>query len=144
MVVNKPNKRLVKNKNSNSAHSVLSGKLTLGQKASDKLTLGMGSWWFILFFLVVLAVWMIINAYFLVRYMSGKPFDPYPFILLNLVLSCLSALQAPVILMSQNRQTQKDRVRFEYDYQVNRKAEREIQKLQKDMSFLRRKFGGKK
>ena len=66
--------------------------------------------------------------------------DPYPFILLNLVLSCLAAMQAPVILMSQNRTTERDRARAEYDYQVNRKAEREIEQIQKTLEIIKRKM----
>ena len=84
-----------------------------------------GSWTFILSFLVVLIVWMVVN----VMVLSAKPFDPYPFILLNLVLSCIAALQAPVIMMSQRRQETKDRLRAENDYRVNLKSELEIRQL---------------
>lgn len=102
---------------------------TFGQKAADKLTGFAGSWTFIISFMVFLVIWMIINSYALVRYEAGNPWDPYPFILLNLVLSCLAAIQAPIILMSQNREAQKDRLRAEYDFQVNKKAEREIREI---------------
>ncbi len=108
---------------------------TIGQKAADNLTKWAGSWTFILTFFFFIIIWMSVNAYILVSWEKGNPFDPYPFILLNLVLSCLAAIQAPVILMSQNRQSQKDRLRAEYDYKVNRKAEREnlviLEKLDK-------------
>ncbi|MBU1203603.1 MAG: DUF1003 domain-containing protein [Nanoarchaeota archaeon] len=140
VVVEKMNKK----NTSRDAHPVLGSKLTLGQRAADKLTSGMGSWGFILMFLFFMMIWILINAYFLIIYTKSGAFDRYPFILLNLVLSCLAAIQAPIILMSQNREAEKDRARMNYDYQVNRKAERGIQKLQKDVGFLKRKLGGKK
>lgn len=93
-------------------------KYTYGERLSDKLAKVAGSWVFIITFCVSLIVWIGINVYFLTR-----PFDPYPFILLNLLLSCLAAIQAPIILMSQNRQEDKDRERAENDYKVNLKAE---------------------
>ncbi|MFZ1683483.1 MAG: DUF1003 domain-containing protein [Candidatus Zixiibacteriota bacterium] len=100
-------------------------KLTVGDRISDKVASFGGSWAFIIGFGVVLVVWITANT---VALMS-KPFDPFPFILLNLVLSCVAALQAPVIMMSQNRQEAKDRLRSEHDYQVNLKAEIEIRQL---------------
>lgn len=102
---------------------------TAGQKAADKLTTFAGSWTFIIIFLVFLVIWMLINGYLLIQYKLGEPWDPYPYILLNLVLSCLAAIQAPIILMSQNRQAQKDRIKAEYDYTINKKAEREIREI---------------
>ncbi len=102
---------------------------TFGQKASDSLTKGAGSWYFILGFLGFIILWMIINVYFWSKYQVGKPFDPYPFILLNLVLSCVAAIQAPIILMSQNRTTQRDRLKAEFDYRINKKAEEEIREI---------------
>ena len=95
---------------------------TFGQKAADKLTKIAGSWEFILSFIGFLILWMVLNTSWIIL---GKAWDPTPFIMLNLVLSCLAAFQAPIILMSQNRSSQKDRQRSEYDYAVNRKAERE-------------------
>ena len=80
----------------------------------------------------------LINGYFLITYRAGKPFDPYPFILLNLVLSCLAAIQAPVILMSQNRQAERDRIKAERDYMVNRKAEREVENIQRELDEIKR------
>jgi len=109
--------------------------LTIGQRAADKLSLWAGSWAFIVSFLVFLAIWMAINVYGWI-----KSWDPYPFILLNLVLSCLAALQAPIILMSQNRAAERDRQRAEYDYAVNRKAEREIQTIKKIITRTERKI----
>jgi uncharacterized membrane protein len=105
---------------------------TMGQRASDKLTEHMGSWHFILLFFLFLIIWMIINVIgFIYRW------DPYPFILLNLCLSCLAAVQAPIIMMSQNRQAERDRLAAKYDYAVNRKAEKEIQNMQKDLDEIK-------
>ena len=115
-------------------HPVFKQELTLGQRYADKVTAAVGSWYFIIGLFIFMALWMTANALLLIN----KSWDPYPFILLNFVLSCLAAVQAPVILMSQNRTTQKDRVRSEYDYSVNRKAEREIQEIQKSIKSLRR------
>src|SRR5574341_132599 len=97
---------------------------TFGQKVADRVASFGGSWPFILSFAGFLLVWIGINTVALLR----KPFDPYPYILLNLVLSCLAAIQAPVIMMSQIRQEAKDRLRAEHDYQVNLKAELEIRR----------------
>jgi uncharacterized membrane protein len=102
-----------------------STKLTIGDRISDRVASFGGSWAFIIGFGVVLAVWITINSIALMT----KPFDPFPYILLNLVLSCIAAIQAPVIMMSQNRQEAKDRLRSEHDYQVNLKAEIEIRQL---------------
>ncbi len=102
---------------------------TFGQKASDRLTKIAGSWGFIIGFLVFIAIWMYFNVHILIQYQLGKPWDPYPFILLNLILSCLAAIQAPIILMSQNRQAQRDRIKAQNDYRVNKKAEEEIREI---------------
>ena len=112
-------------------HPVLRQKLTFGQKASDIVTLVVGSWGFIIGIFVVLAVWMTLNVYMVIY-----RWDPYPFILLNFLLSSLAAIQAPVILMSQNRQAERDRIAAKYDYQVNRKAEREISNMQRDLDKI--------
>jgi len=106
--------------------------LTLGDRMSDKLASFGGSWRFIMIFGAVLLVWIAINSVVLLK----KPFDPYPFILLNLILSCLAAIQAPVIMMSQNRQEAKDRLRSQHDYQVNLKAELEIRQLHDKIDHL--------
>ncbi len=98
---------------------------TFGERTADKVAEFGGSWTFILSFMAVLIVWIMVNVIGL----SAQPFDPYPFILLNLVLSCLAAMQAPVIMMSQRRQETKDRLRSENDYRVNLKAELEIRQL---------------
>ena len=106
--------------------------LTLGERLADGLAKFGGSWSFLIIFMAMLVIWMGINIFV----PQGKPFDPYPFILLNLVLSCLAAVQAPVIMMSQNRQEAKDRLRAEHDYEINRKAEIEIRKLHERMDHL--------
>ncbi|MEM3112858.1 MAG: DUF1003 domain-containing protein [Candidatus Pacearchaeota archaeon] len=115
-------------------------KLTFGQKAADAITSFGGSWTFIFIFLIIILLWFLTNSYFLVQY-GRKAFDPYPFILLNLVLSCLAAIQAPIILMSQNRASERDRLRAEYDYAVNRKAEKEIRDIKKDLEIIKKKLG---
>ncbi|MFH2012616.1 MAG: DUF1003 domain-containing protein [Pseudomonadota bacterium] len=107
-------------------------QLTVGQRLSDRIAQFGGSWTFIVFFWCVLMVWIVINSVVLL----SKPFDPYPFILLNLILSCLAAIQAPIIMMSQNRQEAKDRVRATHDYQVNLKAELEIRQLHQKLDHL--------
>ena len=93
-------------------------KITIGQKAADSIAKFAGSWAFIFSFTGALVLWMIVNVL-----LAAKAFDPYPFILLNLVLSCVAAIQAPLIMMSQNRQEEKDRRRAENDYKVNLKTE---------------------
>src|SRR5437016_3696238 len=106
-------------------------KLTFGQRIADRVASFGGSWTFIISFGFFLLLWMSINSYALHQMlkMDGKPFDEYPFILLNLILSTLAALQAPVIMMSQNRQASKDRMQADQDYQVNLKAELEVAQL---------------
>ncbi len=106
--------------------------LTQGQKVSDKVARFGGSWEFIIFFFIILIVWIIINSINLM----ASPFDPYPFILMNLILSCIAALQAPIIMMSQNRQEEKDRKRGENDYLINLKAELEIRSLHQKVDLL--------
>jgi len=98
--------------------------LTTGQKAADAVASFTGSWTFIIIFFVILGLWISTNVYLL-----SHPFDIYPFILLNLILSCLAAIQAPVIMMSQNRQEEKDRLRAKNDYKVNLKSEIIIEDL---------------
>lgn len=106
--------------------------LSEGQKISDKVARFGGSWAFIISFFMVLAVWITFN----VMAPRGAEFDPYPFILMNLILSCIAALQAPVIMMSQNRQEEKDRKRNENDYLINLKAELEIRSLNQKLDLL--------
>ncbi len=123
------------NSNSNANHPIIALPKTFGQKAADGLTKWAGSWTFIIIFSIFLVIWMAINTTWIV---FGKTWDPYPFILLNLVLSCIAAIQAPVILMSQNRENQRDRQRAEYDYAVNRKSEREIREIKKQLGRIER------
>lgn len=109
-------------------------KQSLRERISDKIAEFGGSWKFIIFFFIVLIMWMGINTSILVN----KPFDPFPFILLNLLLSTIAALQAPVIMMSQNRLEAKDRLRAEHDYRINLKAELEIRHLHEKIDHLLR------
>jgi uncharacterized membrane protein len=106
--------------------------LTTGQKLADKIAVFGGSWTFIITFFSFILVWMSINIWIL----ATRPFDAFPFILLNLILSCLAAIQAPIIMMSQNRQEQKDRQRGEHDYKINLKAELEIKLLSEKIDHL--------
>jgi len=108
------------------------GKLTLGQRIADKIAVFGGSWTFIISFFSFIFAWILIN----VIAIFSKPFDPYPFILLNLILSCLASIQAPIIMMSQNRREQKDRIRGEHDYKINLKAELEIKLLSEKIDHL--------
>jgi len=125
-------------------HELISGKiskninetndkdLSLGQRTADRIAAYGGSWPFIITFGVILVSWIILNAIIL----SNNAFDPYPFILLNLVLSCLAAIQAPIIMMSQNRQTEKDRLTSTNDYLINLKSEIIIEDLHKKIDVL--------
>ena len=108
---------------------------TFGQRASDFVTKLVGSWFFIGLYFLFLACWVILNIH-----NQFRPWDPYPFIFLNLVLAVIAALQAPVILMSQNREAHKNRLRAEYDYAVNRKAEKEIEELKSQLNRIEKKL----
>ena len=116
-------------KNINNTHNENS---TLGQRTADKIAIFGGSWTFIISFGVVLVTWIIINAVIL----RSKAFDPYPFVFLNLILSCLAAIQAPIIMMSQNRQTEKDRLTAANDYLINLKSEIIVEDLHKKIDVL--------
>ncbi len=107
-------------------------KLRIGDSISDKVASFGGSWKFIIIFFIILFLWIAINSYVVLK----KPFDPYPFILMNLILSCIAAIQAPIIMMSQNRQEKKDRIRSENDYKVNLKSEIEIRTLHEKVDHL--------
>ncbi len=108
---------------------------TPGQRAADAVAAFGGSWTFIFTFFTILVIWVTLNSFILTQ--QGKAFDPYPYILLNLFLSMLASIQAPVILMSQNRQAEKDRINAEHDYEVNLKAELEIMLLHEKVDLLR-------
>ncbi len=105
---------------------------TFGERMADRLASGAGSWTFILVFLALIAVWMAVNAVAWIHH-----WDPYPFILLNLILSCIAAIQAPIILMSQNREEARDRIRAQADYEVNLKAELLLEHLTEEVELLK-------
>jgi uncharacterized membrane protein len=107
-------------------------QLSFGERLSDRIADFAGSWTFIIIFIGVMFVWIVVNTFIIVT----RPFDPYPYILLNLVLSALAALQAPVIIMSQNRQEARDRLHAEHDYQVNLNTELEIHQLHRKIDHL--------
>jgi uncharacterized membrane protein len=106
--------------------------ITIGQKIADKVASFGGSWTFIVSFVIFIIIWISVNL----SWFISKPFDPYPFILLNLILSCIAALQAPIIMMSQNRQEDKDRERSKKDYMINLKSELEIRSLQEKIDHF--------
>lgn len=110
---------------------------TFGQRSADAVASFGGSWPFVGLFAFTMIAWVVVNALLLMNH--GKTFDPYPYILLNLFLSMLAAIQAPVILMSQNRQSEKDRINAGHDYEVNLKAELEIMLLHEKIDLLREK-----
>lgn len=123
--------QLVRTRASRNVNDAFEEKQTIGQRLADKIAEFGGSWPFVIIFLSILAVWITINS------IMQQPYDPFPFILLNLGLSCLAALQAPIIMMSQNRANAKDRLRAELDYRVNVKAELEISQLHERVDALR-------
>jgi len=110
-------------------------KKTFAQRSADALARIAGSWVFIIGFFSFLIIWMILNVI-----AWGNSWDPYPFILLNLVLSCLAAIQAPIILMSQNRAAEIDRQKAKYDYAVNRKSERQIEQIQVQLDRIEKRL----
>ncbi|MEI6398672.1 MAG: DUF1003 domain-containing protein [Pseudomonadota bacterium] len=112
----------------------LEDAITFGQRAADAVARFGGSWSFIMLFAATLIFWVILNSYILASY--HKTFDPYPYILLNLFLSMLASIQAPIILMSQNRQGERDRLNANHDYEVNLKAELEIRHIQEKLDYL--------
>jgi len=134
--IKKDAQRILNNTNEN--HPTYQGKKTTGQKAADALATYAGSWEFIIGFFIFIGLWMSANVY-----MWVEQWDIYPFILLNLILSCLAAIQAPIILMSQNRAAQRDRQTAAYDYAVNRKAEREILEIKKTVEAIQKKLSKK-
>ncbi|MBK9736557.1 MAG: DUF1003 domain-containing protein [Saprospiraceae bacterium] len=135
--LNKLDKDVIEAMNANlllsqNIETAIEGTFTLGQRIADKIASFGGSWTFIIFFFSFILIWIVINIWVLL----WQPFDPYPFILLNLILSCLAAIQAPIIMMSQNRQEEKDRARSEHDYKINLKAELEIRLLHEKIDHL--------
>jgi uncharacterized membrane protein len=114
---------LVSQRATRNVNTEMEKRLTLGQRIADKVAAFGGSWRFIILYSSLLIVWMAANTFLLARYSSGAQFDPYPYILLNLMLSMTAAMQAPVILMSRNRATERDRFAAEQDFKVNLKSE---------------------
>lgn len=125
------NDNLIRSRAARNANEVIDEDLTFGQRLADKIASFGGSWPFIIIFLSLLSIWILVNS------LLVKPYDPFPFILLNLFLSMLAALQAPVIMMSQNRANANDRIRAELDYNVNLKAEMEIAQLHQKLDGVR-------
>ncbi len=134
LVIDRLTKRLHVSRN---AHKEFEESLTLGERLADRIAIFGGSWTFILLFLALLLCWIVLNTVILTR--VGTPFDSYPYIFLNLILSMLAALQAPVIMMSQNRHAAKDRIAAEHGYEVNLKSELEILALHQKVDTLREK-----
>jgi len=128
--------QLVRIRAQRNSNQVIEEEMTFGERIADEVARFGGSWTFIIIFGVVLLIYTAVNIV-----LRGRAWDPYPFILLNLFLSMLAAIQAPVIMMSQNRQDSKDRVRGELDYDVNRRAESEIQTLSNRLNLLTDKIG---
>jgi CRP/FNR family transcriptional regulator, cyclic AMP receptor protein len=128
--------RLVRIRAARNPNNLIEKESTLGERVADRVAGFGGSWTFIITFLVLLVIYSIINVL-----LGRKAWDPYPFILLNLILSMLAAIQAPVIMMSQNRQDTKDRLRSELDFEVNRRSETEIQGLARKLNLLGDKIG---
>lgn len=117
---------------SQNLNTTINQKATFGQKSADAIAKFGSSWPFIFLFVVILGSWILLNT----LHFLGLSFDRYPFILLNLVLSCLAAIQAPIIMMSQNRQATRDRIAADHDYQTNLKAELEISLLHEKIDYL--------
>ena len=128
--------QLVRGRAARNPNQMIEEKATVGERIADSVAAFGGSWTFILTFLFALVVYASVNVY-----LAGRAWDPYPFILLNLMLSMLAAIQAPVIMMSQNRQDTKDRLRGELDYDVNRRAASDIQGLSRKLNLLGEKIG---
>jgi CRP/FNR family transcriptional regulator, cyclic AMP receptor protein len=128
--------QLVRVRASRNPNEMIESEMTFGERVADAVARFGGSWTFIIAFAVVLCIYTAVN-----RFLRGNAWDPYPFILLNLFLSMLAAIQAPVIMMSQNRQDTKDRLRGELDYEVNRRAASDIQGLARKLNLLGDKVG---
>ena len=120
---------------SRNVHAEFDEQLTFGERLADRFAAFGGSWTFIIISLVALTAWIIINSWLLVH--AAESFDPYPYVFLNLILSMLAALQAPIIMMSQNRQATKDRLVAAHDYEVNLKAELDIMRLHEKLDQMR-------
>ena len=127
--------QLVRGRSARNPNELIDERETFGERVADRVASFGGSWTFIILFAVTLTIYTAVNVI-----LKGRAWDPYPFILLNLFLSMLAAIQAPVIMMSQNRQDSRDRLRSELDFEVNRRAESEIQSLSRKLNFLHEKL----
>lgn len=123
-----------KNEKKSDTHPIFKQKLSFSQRATDAIAGFCGSWVFISSFILFLVIWVALNAWIIAK----KPFDSYPYSLLNLTISGITAIQAPLILMAQNRQIERDRISAKYNYHVNRKAEREIEAVQEELKKIER------
>lgn len=117
------------------SHPINRHQWSFAQRIADKLASFTGSWIFISFLIFFIIIWTIINLYVLI-----ERFDPYPFIFLNLILNIITVILTPAILMSQNRQSQRDRIRTEYDYQLNKKSEKEIEQIKKQLDRIEKRL----
>lgn len=135
---------LIRGKRSLDINKELSKTLTLGEKAADKIARFAGSWAFLIYFSGIIILWAIVNS----RLIVNKPIDPFPYVFLNLILGCIASIQAPIIMMSQNRESHKDRLRSENDYLINLKSEiiledlhMKIDEIIKDQLLLKKELG---
>jgi uncharacterized membrane protein len=135
---------LIRVKRSLDINKELSKTLTLGERMADKIAKFAGSWSFLIYFSCVIIVWAIVNS----RLILNKPIDPFPYVFLNLILGCIASIQAPIIMMSQNRESQKDRMRSENDYLINLKSEiiledmhMKIDEIIKEQVLLKKELG---
>lgn len=135
---------LIRGKRSLDINKELSKTLTLGERMADKIAKFAGSWSFLIYFSCVIIVWAIVNS----RLILNKPIDPFPYVFLNLILGCIASIQAPIIMMSQNRESQKDRMRSENDYLINLKSEiiledmhMKIDEIIKEQVLLKKELG---
>lgn len=128
---------LIRGKRSLDINKELSNTMTMGEKMADKIAVFAGSWSFLFFFGGVVILWAIINS----RLLFDKPIDPFPYVFLNLILGCIASIQAPIIMMSQNRESQKDRLRSENDYLINLKSEIILEDLHMKIDDIIREQG---
>ena len=128
---------LIRGKRSLDINKELSKTLTLGERMADKIAKFAGSWAFLIYFSFVIVVWAIVNS----RLILNKPIDPFPYVFLNLILGCIASIQAPIIMMSQNRESQKDRLRSENDYLINLKSEIILEDLHMKIDEIIREQG---
>lgn len=121
-------------------HPVFKHKRSIGQKAADALTKITGSWTFIIIFLIFLTIWILSEGYFILKFIGENLNDPYPFVFLNLILGMINAILAPIILMSQNRGNQIQRLKIEHDFEINKKSEREVSEIKKQLDRIEKRL----